>query len=193
VYTEDKITFPVTKSLHDVDGWQSFQDDANHFNPETFLFDAQRFSHKVYAQLDAFESGERYVVWLDADCVAKAKLTPEFFIDLLDGHFCAFLGRKQTYTETGFLIFDTHHPDMEIFKHRYREFYDKRLLYLLDYWVDCSAFDSARKGLSGNNLTPEAEGMIDVFRRSPLGKVLDHDKGARIFRREIDEQVSNTA
>ncbi len=184
VYTEDEITSVETKKLHDVPGWESFYKDTAHLEPQTYLFNAQKFCHKVYAQLDAFESGERYVVWFDADCVFTADMQTKFLKKLVKDHFCAYLGRKGTYTETGFLIFDTHHDDFPKFKERYRALYDQRLIFGLKFWIDCIAFDEARQGLQARNLTPEVEGMVDVFSRSPLKKYVEHDKGARKFRRE---------
>jgi hypothetical protein len=170
-------------SLYNVPGWEDFQKDSEHIKPESYLFDATRFAHKVYAQLDAFESKHRYVVWLDADVVFKKRFGQRFIKKLLDGKMCAFLGRRGSYTETGFIAFDTHHPDFEEFKSRYREIYDGRFLFMLDYWIDCLAFDASRRGLAGRNLTPEGQGMTDVFSISPLEPYLDHDKGNRKFRR----------
>jgi hypothetical protein len=182
VYTEDDLTIP-TRPLDEVRGWSEFQEATKHLTPESYLFDARRFSHKVYAQLDAFESGHRYVVWLDADIVFKGDLTEKFLIGLLDGHMTAYLGRELCYTETGFIIFDTEHPDFDTFKHRYAEQYDDRLLFMNTYWIDCHAYESAKKGLSARNLTPEVAGMVDVFSRSPLKDICEHDKGARKYAR----------
>jgi len=191
VYSEDEITFPH-KKLHDVQGWESFYNDTAHLEPKNYLFDARRFCHKVYAQLDAFDSGERYIVWIDGDCVFTKDITKTFLKKLTKESFCAYLGRKGTYTETGFLIFDTEHDDFPRFKSRYRELYDKRLIFRLPYWIDCLAFDVSRDGLQARNLTPDVEGMVDVFSRSPLAPYIEHDKGARKFRRE-NEPLSNTA
>jgi hypothetical protein len=148
------------------------------------LFDIARFSHKVYAQLDAFESNHRYIVWLDADVVITGDLKQYFLKKLVRDHFCAYLGRNDCYTETGFLIFDTKHEDFPEFKKRYRAMYDEKLLLLEDNWTDCLAFDRSRKGLMARNLTPQAKGMVDVFSQSPLKEVMEHDKGLRKYRRD---------
>jgi hypothetical protein len=192
VYTEDEITIPNVRSLHDVPGWKEFVESTNHLEPQIYLFDAQRFCHKVYAQLDAFESNHRYVVWLDADVVVKKKWGQKFIKTILDGQMCAFLGRNQSYTETGFIAFDTHHPDFPEFKKRYREWYDKRYLFMLPYWIDCLAFDASKHELSQKNLTPNALGMADVFSQSILKDYMEHDKGMRKHRRG-DEPLLQTA
>jgi hypothetical protein len=180
VYSEDKLTIP-TWPLQQVRGWQSFQDDTKHAKPQNYLHNARKFSHKVYAQLDACGSDHRYVVWLDADVVITSELTEDFLKGLLGGGFCAYLGRELTYTETGFLIFDVLHDDFPEFAKRYRSFYDDRYLFLLPYWIDCLAFDVARKGLNATNLTPDAAGMIEVFSKSPLKGVMHHNKGAKKY------------
>ena len=185
MYTEDDFIIPNVemRSLHDVEGWKEFVESTNHLEPETYLFDAQRFCHKVYAQLDAFESRHRYVVWLDADVVITKKWGQRFIKTLLDGEMCAFLGRNQSYTETGFIAFDTRHPDFPEFKRLYREWYDLRYIFMLPYWIDCLAFDASKHGLSGKNLTPDALGMADVFSQSILKDYMVHDKGNRKHRR----------
>jgi hypothetical protein len=192
VYTEDDLTIPnvEVKSLHDVPGWKSFYEDTAHIEPQTYLFDARRFSHKVYAQLDAFESKHRYVVWLDGDVVIKKPFGQKFIKNLLDGEMCAYLGRQQSYTETGFIAFDTHHPDFPEFKKRYRDWYDKRHIFMLPYWIDCMAFDASIFGLSGKNLTPEGRGMMDVFIASPLADYMDHDKGLRKHQRPNEPMMA---
>ena len=176
VYSEDQLTIP-TLPLQNVPGWQSFQDDTRHIRPENYLYNAAKFSHKVYAQLDAFESGERYIVWLDGDIVFKKALTKNFLKKLVRGYFCAYLGRTNFYTETGFLIFDTQHDDFPLFKKRYRKVYDERTLFSLEYWIDCLAFDESRRGLAARNLTPDVEGLVDVFSRGPLKDICLHNKG----------------
>jgi hypothetical protein len=182
------------RRLDEVPGWQEFYDSTAHLEPQNYLFDAQRFCHKVYAMLDAFESRHRYVVWIDADTVFKRRLGQKFLINLLSGKMCAYLGRQGSYTETGFLVFDTHHSDFSEFKKRLRDLYDKRYLFMLDYWIDCLAIDAAMLGLSGNNLTPGATGMVNVFTQSPISDYIDHDKGQGHgkYRRD-DEKVHGTA
>lgn len=165
------------RQLHEVPGWLEFYGSTHHIKPQTYLFDANRFCHKVYAQLDAFKSRHRYVVWIDSDIVVRKRFGQSFIKKLLDGEMCAYLGRQNCYTETGFIVFDTRHPDFPAFEKRYREIYDKKYLFVLDYWIDCLAFDEARQGLSGNNLTPDACGMVNVFDNSPLAEFMTHNKG----------------
>ena len=186
MYTEDAITFPNVKikRLKDVAGWSEFQEGAKHIKPQSYHFNVRKFSHKVYAQLDAFESRHRYVVWLDGDIVFQKELKASFLKKLVKDHMCAYLGRQDCYTETGFLIFDTKHEDFPQFKQEYSDCYNKRYYTQFQCWVDCIAFDISRKGLQCRNLTPEVYGMVSVFDKSPLKDICEHDKGALKYRRE---------
>ena len=166
-----------TKPLQSVPGWREFQKASAHIKPQSYHFNVSKFSHKVYAQLDAFESDHRYVVWLDADIVFLKKITQRFLKNLLNEKMCAFLGRRECYTETGFLIFDTEHEDFPAFKEEYANYYNKQYIYECKCWIDCCAFDGAKKFLDCENLTPQAHGMIAVFDISPLAPYMQHDKG----------------
>jgi hypothetical protein len=177
VYSEDEITIPNLKRLQEVDGWQSFYDHASKFEPKNWLFDAARFCHKVYAMLDAFESEHRYVVWLDIDIEFTKEFNDKLFKKLVNGYAVAYLGRGSTYTETGCLIFDTEHPDFEEFKNRVRTIYDERLIFAMEYYIDCTVIDAAMYGLHCKNLTPHSNGMVDVFSESPLSDYMTHNKG----------------
>jgi len=178
IYSEDYLETEYN-ALQMVDGWEDFYEQTKHITPHSFLFDVNRFCHKVFAQLDAFGKKERYVCWLDADTVQKAKPDDQALIKMLDGHMCAHLGRKGSYSETGFLLFDTQHEDFPYFYVKYKEMYTKKYIFLEDIWVDCRAFDVSIKGLSAKNLTPWGKGFEDVFSQSPISLYWEHKKGAR--------------
>ena len=179
VYSEDEITFPNEEviPLQAVEGWQEFYDHTEAFEPTAYLWDARRFCHKIYAMLDAFESEHRYVVWLDIDLEFKKDFGENFFKKLVKGHAVAYLGRGQTYTETGCVIFDTEHEDFPEFKKRIREAYDQRFIFAMPIYIDCVVIDAAMTGLEVRNLTPDVTGMVDVFSQSPLDEIMTHNKG----------------
>ena len=69
-------------------------------------------------------------------------------------------------------------------------------MFLLDYWIDCRAFDTSRDGLQARNLTPDVDGMVDAFDQSPLKDICEHDKGALKYGRNdgsIQETVRDSA
>jgi len=136
-----------------------------------FLWDAKRFCHKVFAQLDAAAEGEPFW-WIDAD-VAIFRRVPE---ELLEQHeLVTFLGRD-TYTETGLVGFNPKHPEFAEFISRYRSMYTDGKILDLPGWTDCHAFDAARQGM-GRDLTPDGKGFDNVMVESPFGPYMAHYKG----------------
>ena len=154
----------------------------------TFLWDAKRFCHKVFAQLDAMEDGEPFW-WIDADVLLLQPL-PEALVEQED--IVTFLGRT-SYTETGLIGFNPKHSEFEWFKRRYKSMYVDGNLLKLDFWTDCHAFDAARAG-RGHDLTPNGKGFDNVMRDSKFGAYMAHFKGPRkaeLFRvGGADESVS---
>jgi hypothetical protein len=136
-----------------------------------FLWDAKRFCHKVFAQLDAMKGGEPFW-WIDAD-VAIFRKPPEALLEQSD--VVTFLGRD-TYTETGLVGFNPKHPEFKWFEDRYRSMYVDGGLLALDCWTDCHAFDAARAG-RGKNLTPKGKAFDNVMRESEFGAYMAHFKG----------------
>lgn len=136
-----------------------------------FLWDAKRFCHKVFAQLDMAKDGEPFW-WIDAD-VLISKKPPRHLFEQED--VVTFLGRN-SYTETGLVGFNPKHPDWQDFERRYRSMYADAKILQLDYWTDCHAFDEARQG-RGKNLTPGGRGFDNVMKVSPFGPYMTHYKG----------------
>ena len=139
-----------------------------------YMWDAKRFSHKVFAQLDALERYDR-VIWIDADVVTH-KEVPIDLCDSLTTPVLSFLGREGSYTETGIVGFNKTDPDFAEFEQRYRDQYEKREIYKQRFWTDCHAFDFARQG-KGRDLTPWGRGVDNVMVNSELGKYMTHYKG----------------
>lgn len=136
-----------------------------------FLFDAKRFCHKVFAQLDAAKEGEPFW-WIDADVAMFGKPPREL---LEQSELVTYLGRD-SYTETGLIGFNPQHPEWKWFEDRYRSMYTEAKLLELPYWTDCHAFDEARQG-KGKDLTPNGRGFDNVLGRSVWGPYMAHFKG----------------
>jgi hypothetical protein len=140
-------------------------------NRKGFLWDAHRFCHKVFAQLDAAEAGEPFW-WIDADVLMRGKPPPEL---LEQTELVTFMGRD-SYTETGLVGFNPKHPDWPRFESRYRKMYQGFIYELPHGWTDCHAFDWARAG-AGKNLTPGGRGFDNVMRQSVFDPYMAHYKG----------------
>lgn len=157
------------KRVAGADGWGS--------GGYSYEWDASKFCRKVFAQDAVFDESDA-VFWFDADSYLLKPVPEEFLRDLLTGVPFCFLGRKN-YTETGFLGFNTHHPKFSEFRGQYlAQFTTGKIFSNSKGWHDCIAFDEARKGIKGNDLT-QGEAMGHVLLKSCLAPYMDHCKGPK--------------
>jgi len=157
--------------------------DGNTGRGYDYRWDANKFCRKVFCQEAVFDE-DRFVFWIDADCVFKKPLPTEFLEGLLDGSPFCYLGRmgRDAYTETGFLGFDTKHTYFPEFRKKYLSYFlTGRIFSEKNGWHDCIAFDRAREGIKGKNLCPTGSGMGAVIGKTPLAEYMDHWKGNRKF------------
>lgn len=77
---------------------------------------ALRWSFKMFTLLNALEtSTERYVIWLDSDVIANTAPSEKWIHQVINGKCIA--GQMESvkgipHVETGLLVVDTHHPDV---------------------------------------------------------------------------------
>lgn len=138
-----------------------------------FMRDSRKYCHKAFAQMAVDDD---LVFWIDADTVVFKPIPEDFLRGLLDGVPYCFFGRT-TYTETGFLGFNTKHDLFPLLKRQYMNCYVRGAIFGLLGWHDCFAFDYARIGLSGRNLSPNGQEFDHVIAKSELAQYLDHLKG----------------
>lgn len=161
------------KRVHGADGMGSGQYD--------FRFDCNRFCRKAFAQEAVFDEDD-LVFWIDADSIVKQPIPEEFLSELMAGVPLAYMGRKHSYTESGFLGFNTKHEDFPRFRERYLPWFTSgRVFQQLKGWHDCIAFDLARQGIKGRNLSPDGWGYGSVMQSTVLEPYLTHLKGNRKF------------
>jgi hypothetical protein len=142
-----------------------------------WLYDAGRFCHKVFAQIDAVENGYGTpVIWLDGDIITLKDVPVTWLEGLMAAHPFVFCGRD-SFSELGFLALQPLVDGFGEFWSRYKWLYHSRALFDLNAWTDCHAFDHARKGIDGLNLTPNGKGVDHVWFQSPLSEYMDHLKG----------------
>lgn len=169
---ERKTFLKLCDKVPESTGMMRFPDGTLQYN---FMRDAKRYSHKAFAQMAVEDD---LVFWVDADTVVFKSIPEEYLTGLLDGvPYCHF-GRT-TYTETGFLGFNQTHNLYKLFKQQYLTCYLKGVIFTMLGWHDCFAFDYARIGLQGRNLSPNGKEFDHVIATSELGQYLDHLKGAR--------------
>lgn len=193
-YEEDpKIDHPriECRDLFQVAGMAAFLDDVLESPPifrglrndglnYDYHFDAYKFSRKVYAITDAAKKYQGILTWIDADVYTHKPVPENYTHKLLDGHYLSHLYRDWSYTECGFMSFDTTHPQNEIFMAIYLNFYATGAFRYIGEWHDSYIFDVART-LSGVDSKDLAEGIRDnhPFVKSDLGQYMDHCKGNR--------------
>jgi len=157
-----------------------------------FIYDAIRFSYKVYACVDAyFKTKDRYqqLWYLDADIITFDHIPQEWLEHIMpEDYFTSYLGRpKKGFSETGIYIFNTAHPYAEEYFTRWQEYYDNDKLFNLKGYTDSFVFDAVRiemenEGkIKNNDLN---DGRFDRYRKSrhpfinsELGTYMDHLKG----------------
>lgn len=148
-------------------------------NGYDFRFDANKFCRKVFAQEAVFDEDE-LVFWFDADCVFKQPIPEELLREMLKDVCVAYMGRRgnQAYTETGFVGFNTKHEDFPAFRAKYLPYFTSgRVFSQLKGWHDCIAFDQARQGLKGRNLSPDGWSFGQTVPLTVLEPYLSHLKG----------------
>lgn len=156
-------------------------------NPLAMELGAIRFSYKTYSILNAAQNCESdYLIWLDADTYTYADIPIEFLNSLVDSKtFLVYLGRNNTNSECGFVIYNMKHADTADFFATWRDLYETDKLFDLEQWHDSYVFDSIRlqferqRGTINRNLTPSGKDYDHVFINSELGKYIDHMKGPR--------------
>lgn len=144
-----------------------------------YNFDAKKFCRKVFAQEASFHLDDK-IFWLDADTVTLKPIPASFLAGLVESFPLAYLGRRNSYTETGFLGFNTRHPDFQRFRDNYVIAYTKgRIFQHPRAWHDCIAFDMAREGIRGNDLNAKTpyQGLDHCWPHTVLGEYIQHNKG----------------
>ena len=195
IYSEEKINLGVKSERVKVIDLFEAQPTLKEFiararkRPDAHLLQSSlkkgaiRFSYKSFAIVDGgLNLSADYIIWHDADMVTHKKVDAHFLDSLIsENKYSVYLGRKNTYTETGFLIFNTTLPVNKIFMENWRNIYITDEIYKLDEWHDCKCYDKLRIDLktSDHNLSPWGKDYDHVFINSVLGEYFDHLKGER--------------
>tara|TARA_B100000131_G_C18073611_1_gene595511 strand:+ start:290 stop:1081 length:792 start_codon:yes stop_codon:yes gene_type:complete len=150
---------------------------------KSFKYHAVRFSHKMFCIYHAATTvNSKYLIWCDADTEAKKKFDKKTLTDMLPvGKYCAYLGRPKVYSECGFMIFDTTHPQHMSFMNQYIEILNSGKFLEEKEWHDSYLFDVIRKRMEKeykifHNLTPNTPKSNFNIALKPY---ITHYKGSR--------------
>lgn len=153
-----------------------------------YRFDAVKFCHKVGAMTDFGEPlTDGVMIWLDADTFTHAKVTAEWLDGLFPARaYIAWLERRGSHPETGFVMFRASHPYHRLFLESLRNLYTSGDLFKIGethdaaaIWHTAMAKSSVGKIPQPHNLSGDATNWHHPFVSGPLGACLDHMKGPR--------------
>lgn len=153
-----------------------------------YRFNAIRFSFKpfsIYDSLNYIPENLDYLIWTDADLRCKKHFDFDSIKKFLpnNNELMSYLGRKNMYSECGFLGFHLKHNQFKDFINRIINIYKSGEIFSLEQWHDSWIWDYVRmefenesgtkfKDISGNGYNHE-----HVYINSGLEEYFDHLKG----------------
>ncbi len=156
---------------------------------ESFLWDAVRFSNKVFCVVNAVRNSKDYdyVIWLDADTFTFRPVPMDFFSNVLPTDtMLTYLGREKVYPECGFVGYNLKHKSINSFIDQWERLYVTGDVFNLLEWHDSAVFwELSKKFIQEKHIKVKDIGYSDgvtghhVFVNSVLGKYMDHFKGKR--------------
>tara|TARA_B100000424_G_scaffold84115_2_gene62926 strand:+ start:4847 stop:5710 length:864 start_codon:yes stop_codon:yes gene_type:complete len=161
-----------------------------------FLWDAVRFSNKVFCVINAVRNSKEYdyVIWLDADTYTFRPVPSNFIEGLcLKNTMLTYLGRENPklndggrYPECGFVCYNLNHPEILNFINTWESLYTKDTIFEIAEWHDSYVFwHLVKKFRATKNIEVNDIGYWKgvkghhVFVNSELGLYIDHMKGKR--------------
>lgn len=164
---------------------ERFKATHGHYIAPNYLYDAVRFSNKVFAAADALSDYEGVGVWMDADCVTLQDIPAGHVEGMLQGADMAMFKRAGMYTETGFWVMDRKRPITRELLQAWCEWYTSGQYKTLDNWTDCETLDATvrlmerAEVLRTVSLSGAFERDMHPMSKAPIARFLDHCKGQR--------------
>ena len=160
---------------------------------DSFLWDAVRFSNKVFCVVNAVRNSKDYdyVIWLDADTFTFRPVPLDFLVDVLPKNtMLTYLGRETVYPECGFVGYNIKHQETQNFINEWEQLYVTGDVFKLLEWHDSAVFwELSKKFIRDKNIHVNDIGYLKgvtghhVFVNSVLGNYIDHFKGNRKLNR----------
>jgi hypothetical protein len=161
-----------------------------------FLYDAVKFSHKVAAITDAgLAQTDGVMIWLDADTYTHASVTHVWLEGLFpEPSYIAWLDRRNSLPETGFIMFRCGHPAHQAAMTAFRRLYLTDDIFGIGQTSDNSALRHViDRMVKGGEIEPpvslsgDDKNWSHPFVNGPLGACMDHMKGNRKRRKRSDK------
>ena len=162
----------------------------------SYLWDAVRFSNKVFCVVNAVRNSPEYdyIIWIDADTYTFRPMPIRFLENLLPiNTMLTYLGRERfelkdggKYPECGFVGYNLRHPEVQNFVNEWEQLYTTDNVFKLLEWHDSFIlWHLAKKFKKEKNIKINDIGYAKgvkghhVFVNSELGLYMDHMKGKR--------------
>lgn len=153
-------------------------------------WDSIKFSFKpfsIYQSLKHIPLNLDYLIWTDADLRCKKKFNSDDMKEFLpeDGEIMSFLGRKDTYSECGFLGFNLRNKLTKEFINRVIDIYETGEIFSLGEWHDSFIWDHVRIEFTNQkngffkNISGDSYEKAHVYINTKLGEFFDHLKGPK--------------
>jgi hypothetical protein len=174
---------------HDLEAYSpwldAFKKRHAHRPTTDYRMDAIRFAHKIAAiELTNRSTTADVLIWIDADCVTHAEVTPAWLERLLGNGDFGYLRRTMKYPECGFMMFRRNERGLA-FIDAIVKAYSSDALFKLAEWHDSFVIDHVRAQreaigmLRSVSLSGSGERTHHPLINGPLGAKLDHLKGPR--------------
>lgn len=159
------------------------------FTPD-YRYDAIRFSFKpfsIHQALNYLPENLDYLIWTDADLRCKKNFEASDMLEFMPNseEVMSYLGRKDSYSECGFLGFNMKNKNTKNYIQRVVNIYQTGEIFSLNQWHDSYIWDYVRKEYEKSNdskfkdISGEGFNYEHVYIKSGLDKYFDHLKGPR--------------
>lgn len=157
--------------------------------PQSYLGEAIKFSHKVFALEkcgDALKNDIDYLIWLDADVITKSKVDYEWLKKVLPANdeVVCYLDRKGLHSECGFVAYNMKNGGYDLLLKMKNEYVLDGILTYEKGVTDCHVLDTCLEGKKYKSLCPNykyGRDDINVWPESVLAERMVHRKGRRKF------------
>lgn len=147
-----------------------------------FRYDAFRFAKKVFAILAGqANAAGGWLLWIDADVVTFADVTPDFLAQVLPARAFALscLDRGPYHSECGFVGYNLDCPPVRGFIRSFAGLYESDQVFREAEWHDSYVFDQLRRRWELPAFAIPHLSHRAPFPNSILGSCMDHLKGGR--------------
>lgn len=156
-------------------------------NKGSFLWQAVRFSHKVYTIYHAANNIDCDVlIWYDADIFTHSDVPVDFLSNFTpEDVYTCYLKRHKRYPECGFVSYNLKHPGHKQFMDTWIDLYNNDGLFKLNEWHDSYVYEQVRANLEEQGvITCHSYSGHHCYNHHPfviceLGTYMDHLKGDR--------------